>query len=85
MIDDDVRKRFETRGKLPVAVLKVEPEEVFIHCSKAFMRSKLWEPDTWPDRSVIPPLYEMIKDHAKLDMPWSNAQDMEDAMAKSLY
>ena len=86
LIDEDVRKRFETRGKLPVAVLKIEPEEVFLHCSKAFIRSKLWETDTWPDRSVIPPLYVMIKDHANLDkLPYENAQAMEQAMEKTLY
>jgi len=34
----------------PALALLVAVEEVFYHCSKAFLRSKLWDPDTWnPD------------------------------------
>ncbi|WP_375475698.1 MSMEG_1061 family FMN-dependent PPOX-type flavoprotein [uncultured Jatrophihabitans sp.] len=35
------------RGHRPALALLVEIEQVFHHCSKAFLRSKLWEPDTW--------------------------------------
>jgi uncharacterized protein len=35
----------------------VEIEEIFHHCAKAFLRSKLWRPETWldpvPSRPVI--------------------------------
>lgn len=28
----------------------MEIEEVYFHCAKAFLRSKLWKPETWnPD------------------------------------
>ncbi|WP_191563116.1 MSMEG_1061 family FMN-dependent PPOX-type flavoprotein [Janibacter melonis] len=38
------------RGHRPVLALVVEVEEVFHHCAKAFLRSGLWEPQTWqPD------------------------------------
>jgi uncharacterized protein len=37
-------------GHRPTLALLVRVEEVFYHCSKAFLRSHLWEPDTWrPD------------------------------------
>ena len=30
--------------------MEVTVEEVFYHCSKAFLRSNLWDPETWrPD------------------------------------
>jgi PPOX class probable FMN-dependent enzyme len=35
------------RGHRPVLALLVEIEQVFYHCPKAFMRSKLWQPGTW--------------------------------------
>ena len=39
------------RGHRPRLALVVAVEEVFYHCSKAFLRSALWEPDSWaPDR-----------------------------------
>jgi uncharacterized protein len=34
----------------PKAALVVRPDQVFIHCAKAFRRSGLWNPETWnPD------------------------------------
>lgn len=30
-----------------------QPEQVFFHCAKAFKRSKLWQPETWPARLRI--------------------------------
>jgi PPOX class probable FMN-dependent enzyme len=46
------------RGHRPVLALLVDIDEVFYHCSKAFLRSKAWEPETWqpqaaPRRAVI--------------------------------
>lgn len=40
------------RGHRPVLALVVEVEEVFHHCSKAFLRSKLWDPTTWQPEAV---------------------------------
>jgi PPOX class probable FMN-dependent enzyme len=38
------------KGNRPQLALLVEIEQVFHHCSKAFLRSKLWKPETWnPD------------------------------------
>ncbi|MBZ4318343.1 pyridoxamine 5'-phosphate oxidase family protein [Streptomyces huiliensis] len=42
--------RMTVKGHRPVLALLVEVEEVFFHCSKAFLRSELWKPETWrPD------------------------------------
>lgn len=47
----------EVKGHRPILVLLVEVEEVFHHCAKAFLRSQLWQPETWndpvPSRPVI--------------------------------
>jgi PPOX class probable FMN-dependent enzyme len=42
------------KGHRPVLALVVEVEEVFHHCSKAFLRSKLWDPETWDPELVAP-------------------------------
>jgi len=39
-------------GHRPSLGLLVDIEEVFYHCSKAFLRSKLWEPESWNPDSV---------------------------------
>ena len=46
------------KGNRPQLALLIEIEQIFHHCSKSFMRSKLWKPETWnpdavPRRAVI--------------------------------
>jgi uncharacterized protein len=41
-------------GKEPRTAIVVEAEEVYAHCPKAFVRSRLWDPDTWPDPATLP-------------------------------
>ena len=45
------------KGHRPVLALVVDVEEVFHHCAKAFMRSRLWDRASWddpmPPRAVI--------------------------------
>jgi uncharacterized protein len=40
------------KGNRPQLALLVEIEEIFHHCSKAFLRSKLWKPETWQPDAV---------------------------------
>jgi uncharacterized protein len=40
------------RGHRPKLALLVHVEEVFYHCSKAFLRSDLWRPETWEPSSA---------------------------------
>lgn len=42
------------RGQRPVLAVVVDVEEVFFHCSKAFLRSRLWEPATWEPEAHVP-------------------------------
>ncbi len=51
-------------GRLPLTVLRVAVEEVFLHCAKALLRSHLWQADTWPETRPIPTMSEMIRDMA---------------------
>jgi PPOX class probable FMN-dependent enzyme len=50
------------KGHRPILALVIEIEEVFHHCSKAFLRSELWRPETWtdpvPSRPVIAKTFE---------------------------
>lgn len=41
------------KGHRPAVILEVEVEQVFFHCSKAFLRSDLWKPATWRPDDVI--------------------------------
>ena len=60
--DQKISKRLSVNGKEPLLALVIEVDEVFMHCSKAFIRSRLWHPDHWPARRTAPTLAEWVMD-----------------------
>ena len=60
--DSDLKARFWDKDRLPLSIIKVEIQEVFLHCSKAFIRSALWDPESIQPRSILPSMGEMLKD-----------------------
>jgi PPOX class probable FMN-dependent enzyme len=42
------------KGRRPVLALVVEIDDIFFHCSKAFLRSGLWKPETWAPEARVP-------------------------------
>lgn len=42
------------KGNRPLLAVVVEIEDIFFHCGKAFMRSGLWNPETWDPEAVVP-------------------------------
>jgi PPOX class probable FMN-dependent enzyme len=61
-------------GKPPRAVLRIDVNEVYFHCGKALMRSKLWSADTRVERSVMPSISTVIHDQTSLGEPESQAE-----------
>jgi uncharacterized protein len=48
------------KGHRPQLAVLVEIEQIFFHCMKAFLRSRLWEPESWqPD--VLPTHAQIVK------------------------
>ncbi|MCE7792863.1 pyridoxamine 5'-phosphate oxidase family protein [Salipaludibacillus sp. CUR1] len=64
--DDDLLIKMAVKGKKPFLGIGVEVEECFIHCAKAFIRSGLWEPDSWTEKPLLPSASKMLFEHAKL-------------------
>ena len=71
--DADFFDRMIVKGHRPVLALVVEVEEVFYHCSKAFLRSALWKPETW-DPAVAPSRPEIAK---TLESPTTDIAELE--------
>jgi PPOX class probable FMN-dependent enzyme len=46
----------------PVVVIQVQVEQAYLHCAKAFMRSRLWSPQAQVQRSVLPTMGRMLSD-----------------------
>ncbi len=51
--DPQLLEDLAARGKPAVLAIRVHVEEVFFHCAKAFLRSKLWKHETWPPKKKI--------------------------------
>ena len=53
-IDPELMANFAVNGKLPRCVLIVHIDSIYFHCSKAIVRSKLWDEKTKVDRASLP-------------------------------
>ncbi len=51
--DPELMQRLAARGKPAKLAIRIMIDEWFFHCPKAFMRSKLWESSSWPERQRI--------------------------------
>lgn len=58
--DSAINARHAVNGREPLLALVVHVEEVFMHCSKAFIRSGLWRSDKWPPRKTAPTLADWV-------------------------
>ena len=52
--DDELLAPCAVDGKVPKLGILVDADEVFTHCSKAFLRSQLWDPERYVERSELP-------------------------------
>jgi len=83
--DSALQARLAVNGKIPNLVLVVAVAEVFMHCPKCMIRSKLWSPDHWPDRSSVPSLAEAIVAHAGSSETITQVQAVIDEGIARLY
>lgn len=60
--DPDLLALLEVKERLPTIAIVVTVSEVFLHCAKAFRRSKLWDPRQMQDRRDMPSLLKIIYD-----------------------
>ena len=65
-VDQGLRERLAVDGKLPASVVVVRVKAAYMHCAKAFMRSELWQPESWIDRKTLPTLGAILRDQLAL-------------------
>jgi len=58
--DPQLLERMAVNDRAPKVAIVVEVEEAFLHCAKAFKRSRLWDPAAQIDRKVLPSLGRII-------------------------
>ncbi len=72
---DDLARCADAR-RTPKLVLRLQVEEAFLHCAKAFMRARLWDPEARIARSTLPTMGQMIHDQIGLDSPPESQAEM---------
>ena len=59
--DPELLEGCAVEGKTPKLGLRIEIQEAFTHCSKAFLRAQLWDPDRFVDRDELPSPGELLR------------------------
>lgn len=62
--DPSLLREMEANGKVPQVAIGVEVEECYLHCGKALIRSRLWDPGSWPEAGSLPSPARIFADHA---------------------
>ena len=62
IINSELRNCFSDNDLLPLSIIKVDIHEVYLHCSKAFIRSAIWDANSIQPRTILPSMGEMLKD-----------------------
>lgn len=60
-----VLERIGAVGKPPRTAIVVAADEVYAHCPKAFIRSRLWDPEAWPSLEEVPSAAEVMLAHLR--------------------
>jgi hypothetical protein len=76
--DENILEQMKSRDKKPLLGIGVEVEECFIHCAKAFKRSKVWDTQSWADNDALPSVSAILKDHV------NSIEFTEDVIRKGL-
>ncbi|MCQ6562930.1 pyridoxamine 5'-phosphate oxidase family protein [Paenibacillus mendelii] len=85
--DPDLMEKMSSHGKIPKLGIGIQVEACYFHCGKAFRRSELWKPESWPDLSAMPTVAKMLADHVGVAdvTAESVAQGLRESYEKRLY
>jgi uncharacterized protein len=77
--DPSILTPLEAMGKIPATALRVAITEVFFHCGKALIRSKLWDASRHVPRANFPSLGRIMADQTAV----MSVDSADHAIAKS--
>ncbi|WP_306642873.1 pyridoxamine 5'-phosphate oxidase family protein [Sanyastnella coralliicola] len=75
--DPELLAQLDEEQNPPKTCIHVQVETVFLHCAKAFMRSKLWKEEAKIERTELPTMGQMIKDQIGHNDPVETQEQME--------
>jgi len=83
--DPELLAMMEMQGRTPNVAIVVEIAEVYMHCARAFLRSGLWQPETWPEPESIPTLRAIMCEQKDLPPPDESQGKRQEEYRSLLY
>jgi PPOX class probable FMN-dependent enzyme len=83
--EPDVLARMRTEAKEPMLAIIVEVEQVFFHCGRALIRSRLWDPASQALAEEMPSAGEIVSDQLGMDVDPAQFEAMLEAGYRKLY
>lgn len=83
--DADLLARFKVGEREPKTVMMVHIQSIFLHCPKAFIRSRLWDSQGWIRRSALPTFGEMLRAHSGLATSEESDEALIERMNNTLW
>ena len=74
--DPEMLRGLANEKRTPKLVIEVKVEDVYLHCAKALMRSKLWSADSKVERAVLPTMGQMLNDQTGIQAPAETREQM---------
>ena len=78
VLDKELLKSGKAGAKLPKTATLIRVTKAYMHCGKALIRSKLWDPDRHIAKGVIPPFGLVVKEQANVPMSQEEVQGVVD-------
>lgn len=84
--DPELMRQFSVNGKLPLSVLIIKVERIFFQCSRAIMRSQLWNESLHVERGSLPSIGSILESlsNAEIDGAAYDS-DLPERVLKTLY
>ena len=83
--DPDLLFSIAIDGRSPKLAIVVEIDEAYMHCARAFLRSGMWQPTTWPDPHAVPTLRAIACEQKNLPPPDESQGKRQEEYRSILY
>ncbi len=75
----------QVQNRAPKVATVVEIDQVYMHCARAFLRSGLWKPESWPDPDTIPTLGAIMCEQKERPAPDESSGKRQEEYRSKLY
>ena len=85
LTDSEVCSRFSVNSRPARAVVEVRAAQVFFHCGKALIRSRMWKSDMWPSTTGLASLGAALADQIGGINPRDAEEKVDESVRTRLY